>query len=143
MMNLLDPDIPLEYLIPSDLPYAESYEQGIPNTSTSIHFTGRSLIVTPSLFDPFFLQFQIFDRNQFKARIKNVKVKVALNGKGLRLKIEIDLYNGCKISLKTLVTSGIPVLRCMIQEADQLIFQNSKSFKIMMIIKNIRNLKNR
>ena len=33
MMNLLDPDIPLEYLIPADLPYAESYEQGIPNTS--------------------------------------------------------------------------------------------------------------
>ena len=33
MMNLLDPDIPLEYLIPTDLPYAESYEQGIPNIS--------------------------------------------------------------------------------------------------------------
>ena len=29
MMNLLDPDIPLEYLLPPDLPFAESYEQGM------------------------------------------------------------------------------------------------------------------
>ena len=40
MMNLLDPDIPLEYLIPTDLPYAESYEQGILNIS---HTTCESL----------------------------------------------------------------------------------------------------
>ena len=43
MMNLLDPDIPLEYLIPPDLPYAESYEQGISNLSGLIWGLIRSM----------------------------------------------------------------------------------------------------
>ena len=43
---------------------------------------------------------------------------------------------------RTLNSQDIPVLRCLILEADQLTFQNSKSSKIMMSIKNIRNLMN-
>ena len=30
MMNLLDPDIPLDYLLPMSLPYSKSYQSGIP-----------------------------------------------------------------------------------------------------------------
>ena len=29
MMNLLDPDIPLDYLLPMSLPYSKSYQAGI------------------------------------------------------------------------------------------------------------------
>ena len=29
MMNLLDPDIPLDYLLPMSLPYSKSYKSGI------------------------------------------------------------------------------------------------------------------
>ena len=29
MMNLLDPDIPLDYLLPMSLPYSKSYKAGI------------------------------------------------------------------------------------------------------------------
>ena len=45
------------------------------------------------------------------------------------------------IQIWTLISSyGIPYLRCTILEDDQLTFQNSKSFKPMMIIKHIKNL---
>ena len=30
MMNLLDPDIPLDYLLPMSLPYAKTYKFGVP-----------------------------------------------------------------------------------------------------------------
>ena len=86
MMNLLDPDIPLEYLIPTDLPYADSYEQGMPNW-----------------------------------------ISDAKSSPGIQIWSLIPSY-------------GIPTLRCTILEADQLTFQNSKSFKPMMIMKHIKNL---